>query len=99
MLDNFNRALRGRLNEISRILTRSIDSTQPYLYAKIEDCSTIKYYIKLLFKLKSYSRKGNNLVYLKSIAYFSVEFNRKGRAMFTFVYISLEAEELLFFKN
>jgi len=43
MLDNFNRALRGRLNEISRILTRSIDSTQPYLHAKIEDCSTIKY--------------------------------------------------------
>ena len=52
--------------------------------------------IKLLLKLKSYSRKGNNLVYLKSIAYFSVEFNRKGRALFTFVYISLEAEELLF---
>jgi len=43
MLDNFNRALRGRLNEISRILTRLIDSTQPYLHAKIEDCSTIKY--------------------------------------------------------
>ena len=34
MLDNFNRALRGRLNEISRILTRSIDGTQPYLHAK-----------------------------------------------------------------
>jgi len=44
MLDNFNRALRGRWNEISGILTRSIDSTQPYLHAKIEDCSTIKYY-------------------------------------------------------
>jgi len=43
MLDNFN--LRGRLNEISIILTRSIDSTQPYLHAKIEDCSTIKYKI------------------------------------------------------
>jgi len=43
MLDNFNRDLRGRLNEISRILTRSIDSTQPYLHAKIEDCSTKKY--------------------------------------------------------
>ena len=52
--------------------------------------------IILLLKLKFYSRKGNNLVYLKSIAYFSVEFNRKGRALFTFVYISLEAEELLF---
>jgi len=37
MLDNFNRALRGRFNEISRILTRSIDSTQPYLHAKIEE--------------------------------------------------------------
>jgi len=43
MLDNFNRALRGRLNEISRILTISIDSIQPLLHAKIEDCSTIKY--------------------------------------------------------
>jgi len=41
MLDN--RALRGRLNEISRILTRSIDSTHPYLHAEIEDWSTIKY--------------------------------------------------------
>ena len=55
--------------------------------------------IKLLLKLKSYSRKGINLVYLKPILssiYFSVEFNRKGRALFTFVYISLEAEKLLF---
>ena len=53
---------------------------------------------KLFLKLKSYSRKGNNLVYLKinSIIYFSTVFNRKGRALFTFVYISLEAEELLF---
>jgi len=50
----------------------------------------------LLLNLKSYSRKGNNLDYLKSKAYFSVEFNCKGRALFTFVYISLEAEELLF---
>jgi len=52
--------------------------------------------IKLLLKLKSYSRKGNNLVYLKFNSIFSVEFNRKGRALFTFVYIYLEAEELLF---
>ena len=43
MLDNFNRALRGRLNEISRILTRSIDSTQPFLHAEIEDRCTIRY--------------------------------------------------------
>jgi len=32
----------------------------------------------------------------KSIANFSVVFNPKGRALLTFVYISLEAEELLF---
>jgi len=38
MLDNFNRALRGRLNEISRI-----ESIQPFLHAKIKDCSTIMY--------------------------------------------------------
>ena len=51
--------------------------------------------IKLLLK-KSYSRKGNNLVYLKiNSIFFIVELNRKGRALFTFVYISLEAEELL----
>jgi len=52
--------------------------------------------IKLLLKLKNYSRKGNNLVNLKSIEYFSVELNRKGRALFTFVYIFFEAEELSF---
>ena len=33
MLDNLNRALWGQLNEISRILTRSNDSLQPYLHA------------------------------------------------------------------
>ena len=38
MLDNFNRTLRGRLNEISRI-----ESIQPFLHAKIKDCSTIMY--------------------------------------------------------
>jgi len=64
MLDNFNRALSGRLNEISRILTRSIDSTQPYLHAEIQKIEA-QISIKLLLKLKSYSRKGNNLVYLK----------------------------------
>jgi len=45
--------------------------------------------INVLLKLKFYSRKGNNIVYLKSIAYFSVVFKRKGRA---FVDISLEAK-------
>jgi len=30
------------------------------------------------------------------MAYFSAVFNREGRALLTFVYISLEAEELLF---
>ena len=43
----------------------------------------------MLLKLKSYSRKGYKRVNLKSIAYFSVELNRKGRALFTFVYISI----------
>ena len=43
MLKNFKRARRGRLNEISSIFTRSIDSIQPHLHAKIDDCSTIKY--------------------------------------------------------
>ena len=49
---------------------------------------------QLLLKLKSYSRKGNILVYLNPIAYSCAVFNRKGRAMLIFVYISLEAEEL-----
>jgi len=77
------------------ILTKSIDSIQPFINSKKK--IAVQLSIKLLLKLKSYSRKGNNLVYLKiNLAYFSVELNRKGRALFTFVYISLEAEELLF---
>jgi len=94
-MDIFNRTLRGRLNEISIFLTRSVVSIQPFLHAKKKIAAQLS--IKLLLKLKSFSRKGNNRVYLKEfIAYFSVVFNSKGRALYTFVYISLEAEELLF---
>jgi len=52
--------------------------------------------IKLLLNIKSHSKKGHNLVYLKiNLAYFSVVFNHKARTRFT-VYTLLEAEELLF---